>query len=51
MPCLMTALGQLATEILVVSSYPTRIHCIRGGAVAEDLQVGWIDDNVRFERQ
>jgi hypothetical protein len=51
MPCVMTALDQLAPEFLVVSSNPTRIDRIRGGAVAEDLQVAWIGDHVRFERQ
>ena len=51
MPCVMTALDQLASEFLVVSSNPTRIDRIRGGAVAEDLQVAWIGDNARFERQ
>jgi hypothetical protein len=30
---------------------PTRIDRIRGGAVAEELEIVWIDDNVRFERQ
>ena len=47
----MTALGQLAPEFLVVSSNPTRIDPIRGGAVAEDLHVAWIGDNIRLERQ
>lgn len=47
----MTALGQLAPEFLVVSGNPTPIDRIRGGAVAEDLQVAWIGDNVRLERQ
>jgi hypothetical protein len=46
----MTALGQLAPEFLVVSRSPTRIDRIRGGAVAEDLQVAFIGDNVRFAR-
>jgi hypothetical protein len=47
----MTALDQLAPAFLVVSSDPTRIDRIQGGAVEEDLQVAWIGDNVRFERQ
>ena len=47
----MIALGQLAPEFLVVSSNPTRFDRIRGGGVAEDLQVAWIGDNVRFQRQ
>lgn len=51
MPWVIIALGRLAPEFLVVSSNPTRIDRIRGGAVAEDLQVAWIGDNVRFERQ
>ena len=42
MPCVMTALGQLAPEFLVVSGNPTRIDRIRGGAIAEDVQVAWI---------
>jgi hypothetical protein len=47
----MTALGQLAPEFLVVSRNPTHIDRIRGGAVAEDRQVAWMGDNVRFKRQ
>jgi hypothetical protein len=47
----MTALGQLVPDFLVVSSNPTGIDRIRGGTVGEDLQVAWIGDNVRFERQ
>ena len=50
MPCVMTALGELAPEFLVVSGNSTRIDRIRGGAIAEDLQVA-DRHNVPFERQ
>ena len=46
----MTALGQLAPECLVVQSNPSRLDRMGGGAVAEDIQVSWIGDNVRLDR-
>ena len=49
MHCLVTALGQLAPEFLAVSSNPARIDGIRGGAVAEDLQVAGSGENVRLD--